>query len=88
MPAAGAMAHMMSHEQYLVDDDPHWMPHVMFYYGNSMTDATLGAGSTNASVIDVSGNDGYTPVLTIAIPVRQWSDGTPALPGAGHQEHP
>lgn len=88
MPAAGAMAYMMSHEQYLVDTDPHWMPHLMFYYGNSMPAATWGAGDTNASVIDVSGNDPYTPVLTIAIPVRQWSDGTPALPGAGHREGP
>jgi hypothetical protein len=86
MPAAGAMAYMMSHEQYLGDTNPHWMPHVMFYYGNSMPIATWGVGDTNASVLDVSGNEPYLPVRTLAIPVRQWSDGTPALPGAGHQE--
>jgi hypothetical protein len=86
MPASGAMAYMMSHEQYLANDDPHWMPHVMFYYGNAMSAAALGAGRSNASVIDVSGSDPYSPVLTIAIPVRQWSDGTPALTGSSHQE--
>jgi hypothetical protein len=86
MPAAGAMAYMMSHEQYLGDADPHWKPHVMFYYGNSMPVATWGVGDSNASVLDVSGNEPYLPVLTIAIPVRQWSDGAPALPATGHQE--
>ena len=87
MPAAGAMAYMMSHEQHLQDAAPeNWMPHVMFYYAASQRAATWGAGDFSAPVIDVSGKDPYSPVLTIAIPVRQWSDGTPALPGATHQE--
>src|SRR5262245_56270042 len=33
MPAAAAMAYMMSPQQYLQDGDPHsWMPHLMFYF--------------------------------------------------------
>lgn len=31
MPAAGAMAYMLSPKQHLSEDDPRWMPHVMFY---------------------------------------------------------
>ncbi len=87
MPAAGAMAYMLSREQYLDDAPPqNWMPHLMFYYDASLGAATVGVGDLNASVLDLSGKDHYSPVLTLGIPVRRWSDGTPALPGAGHQE--
>ncbi len=53
MPAVGAMAYMLSHEQYLVDADPHWMPHVMFYYDKSMPAAAWGVGGvTNTAIAD------------------------------------
>jgi hypothetical protein len=86
MPAAGAMTYMMSHEQYLLDDDPHWMPHLMIYADNSLRDATWGADFAGAPVFDVSGTNAYSPVRVLAIPVRKWSDGTPALPGGGHED--
>ena len=84
MPAVGAMAYMLSHEQYLVDADPHWMPHVMFYYDKSMPAAAWGVGGATNTVIDGSAGDPHSPVLVLLIPVRQWSDDTPAILDAGH----
>ena len=84
MPAVGAMAYMLSHEQYLVDADPHWMPHVMFYYDKSMPAAAWGVGGATNTLIDGSAGDPHSPVLVLLIPVRQWSDDTPAILDAGH----
>ena len=83
-PAPGAMAYMLSHQQHLGDTNPHWMPHLMFYYDGAMPASTWGAGGMSAPVINGSADDPHTPVLTLLVPVRQWSDGTPAMPGAGH----
>jgi hypothetical protein len=83
-PETGAMAYMLSHDQYLLDNDPHWMPHLMFFYDKSLPPATWGAGDQTAAVIDGSTGDPHAPVLTLFIPVRHWSDGTPAFPLAGH----
>jgi hypothetical protein len=84
LPAAGAMAYMTSHDQYLADSDPHWMPHLMFYFDKSISPATFGAGGMTAPVINGSVGDPRSPVLTLLIPIRQWSDGTPAIASAGH----
>lgn len=83
LPAPGAMAYMLSHEQHLVDADPHWLPHLMFYFDKSLPASAWGAGGFTAPVIDGSIGDPHSPVLTLLIPVRQWSEGTPAMPGAG-----
>jgi hypothetical protein len=77
LPSAGAMAYMTSHEQYLADVNPHWMPHLMFYYDKSIKPATFGAGDMTAPVINGSVGDPRSPVLTLLIPISQWSDGTP-----------
>lgn len=79
LPASGAMAYMLSPEQYLADNNPHWMPHVMFYYDRSLPAAAWGAGDMNAPIIDASVGDPHSPIQTIFIPVRQWSNGTPAM---------
>jgi hypothetical protein len=79
LPAAGAMAYMLSHEQYLGDTAPHWMPHVMFYYDRSLPAAAWGAGDMSAPIIDASFGTPHAPVQTLFIPVRQWSNGTPAM---------
>ena len=79
-PAAGAMAYMLSPQQYLQDADPRWMPHLMFYYDRSLPAASWGAGGATPTVIDGSAADPLSPVLTLLIPVPRWSDGTPALP--------
>lgn len=83
LPAPGAMAYMLSHEQHLADVNPHWMPHLMFYYDATVVPSTFGAGGMSAAVINGSAGDPHSPVLTLFIPVPRWSDGTPALPHAG-----
>lgn len=83
LPAPGSMTYMLSHEQILGDSKPHWMPHLMFFYDKSLPAAAYGAGGMSSPVIDGSIGDPNDPVLTLLIPVRQWSDGTPAMLGAG-----
>jgi hypothetical protein len=82
MPAAGAMTYMLSPKQHLSDADPHWMPHLMFYYDRALKGTTFGAGGMTAPIIDASGGDPNSPMQVIYIPVRTWSDGTPAVHAA------
>ena len=84
LPSAGAMAYMLSPEQYLADDNPHWMPHVMFFYDRSLPAAAWGAGDMSAPIIDASVGTPHSPVQTLFIPVRQWSNGTPAMSASNH----
>jgi hypothetical protein len=78
MPGPGAMAYMLSPKQYLADDHPHWMPHMMFYYERASQPASkFGGAGMDAPVIDASQGEPAYPITTILIPVRQWSDGTP-----------
>jgi hypothetical protein len=83
LPAPGAMTYMLSHEQVLADVNPHWMPHLMFFYDKSLPPAGFGAGGMKSPIIDGSIGDANSPVLTLLIPVRQWADGSQAMPGAG-----
>ncbi len=84
LPTAGAMAYMLSPEQYLGDADPHWMPHVMFYYDRSLPAASWGAGGMSAPIIDASAGTPHSPVQTLFIPVRQWANGTSAMSSSSH----
>ena len=79
MPEAGAMAYMLSPQQHLAETNPHWMPHLMFYYDKTAPASAWGAGGFSAPVINGSTDDPSSPVLTLLIPVRQWSDGTTAM---------
>lgn len=80
-PAAGSMIFMLSPEQHLNDGaNPHWMPHVMFFYDKSMAAATMGVDTITNTVIDGSAGDPDAPFLLVFLPVRKWSDGTLALP--------
>ena len=81
-PADGAMAYMLSPKQHLSEDDPHWMPHLMFYYDRALKATTFGAGGMSAPIIDASAGDPNGPVQVIYIPIRTWSDGTPAVHAA------
>jgi hypothetical protein len=80
MPAPGAMSFMLSPHQHLTEADPHWVPHLMFFYDRSMPASVWGVDGTPATTID--GAPG-APILTLLIPVRRWSDGTLALPAGG-----
>jgi len=79
MPAAGAMAYMLSPKQHLSDTDPHWMPHLMFYYDRALSGTTFGAGGMTAPIIDASAGDPNAPLQVIYIPTHTWSDGTPVV---------
>lgn len=73
-PAAGAMVYMLSPAQYLQDSLPHhWMPHLMFFYDNSLPAAAFGAGGRHAAIID--GSDPHPHVQVMLVPVREWSNG-------------
>ena len=78
-PAAGAMAYMLSPQQRLSDADPHWMPHLMFYYDASLKATAFGAGGMDAPIINASAGDPSSPLQVIFIPIRTWSDGTTAM---------
>lgn len=82
MPAAGAMAYMLSPKQRLSDADPHWMPHLMFYFDRSLKATTFGAGGMTAPIIDATAGEPNSPMQVIYIPIRTWSDGTPAVHAA------
>lgn len=77
-PAPGSMVLMLSPQQYIVDANPHWLPHLMFYFDRSMPPSAWGVGSAAAPVIDGTANDPNSPVLVLMVPVRRWSDGTSA----------
>ena len=80
-PEAGSMVFMLSPEQHLSNgNNPHWMPHVMFFFDKSVSGATMGVDSVTNTVIDGSAGDHDAPFLLVFIPVRRWSDGTLALP--------
>jgi hypothetical protein len=76
----GALAYMMSPRQYLGDDNPHWMPHLMFYFGGGRKGPEWGAAALpsgmSAPVID-GGFDELSNTTVVMIPVPKWSDGTP-----------
>lgn len=77
-PAPGAMTYMLSPKQHLSDTDPHWMPHLMFYYDRTLTGNSFGAGDEALPIIDATGDSKDASVQVILIPVRTWSDGTAA----------
>ena len=80
LPSAGAMAFMMSKEQRLADQNPHWRPHLMFFVANT-NNAAWGANFAGSPVM--TGISGSDPITTFLVPVGEWSDGTPydGMPG-------
>lgn len=82
LPGSGAMAFMMSKNQYLSDAGMHhWHPHLMFFIANAK-DASWGANLDGSPVITAP--NGTDPVTTFFVPVGKWSDGSPykAMPMA------
>ncbi|MEO7455931.1 MAG: hypothetical protein ABIY52_06695 [Gemmatimonadaceae bacterium] len=76
-PAAGAMTYMLSKQQYLQDVNPAAAPHLMFYFDKAMPPTMWGADAKMSVVI--ADADPHARILTLFIPVRKWSDGTPAM---------
>ena len=81
-PEIGSMSYMMSKQQYLDDDTPHWHPHLMFYMPGDMDGSVWGANLPKGSAVYGGGTDlpggGRMPWTLFFVPVPIWSDGTPA----------
>jgi hypothetical protein len=54
----------------------------MFYFDRALAAATFGAGGMASPIIDASAGDPNGPMQVIYIPIRTWSDGTPAMRAA------
>lgn len=73
----GAMAYMMSKQQYLNDGVTCWHPHAMFFYSGDMTKAWA-ADDPNSPVM--VGPDPQERVTILFVMADKWSDGTAAPP--------
>jgi hypothetical protein len=79
-PEGGSFSFMLSKQGYLNDEacGP-WSPHVMFFLPHGQASA-WGAGLEGSPVLGAEGSALEPTVLFI--PVRRWSDGSPAQPSA------
>jgi hypothetical protein len=77
-PEAGAFSFMLSKNGYLSDDAAGpWLPHVMFFLPHGQAD-NWGANKEGSPIL---GQDPSAIESTVLfIPVRSWSDGSPAPP--------
>jgi hypothetical protein len=75
-PEPGAVAFMMSKQQYLGDTAAHWHPHLMFFFAHTNT-ADWGADLHGSPVSAAQSNP--EPITTFFVLVPTWSDGTPAV---------
>jgi hypothetical protein len=71
----GAMAYMMSKQQYLGDHDMSWHPHVMFFFAGDAA-KSWAADLPNSPVI--TANDPEERVTILFVMADKWSDGTTA----------
>lgn len=74
-PAPASFAFMLSKEGYLNNVHGPWLPHVMPFIPFGQ-EAAWGARLPGSPILDTVGSP-YQPT-TLYIPVRQWSDGSPA----------
>ncbi len=72
---SGAMCYMMSKDAYLNDQVGNWHPHLMFFVPQADA-ATWGAGLPGSPIL--ADQDPQDRLTVFMIPVRKWSDGTPA----------
>jgi hypothetical protein len=74
VPEAGSLTYMLSKQTYTP-----WLPHLMFFVAPGQT-GVWGAGKAGSPIL---GGDGrpFEPTIFM-VPVRFWSDGTPAPPPA------
>jgi len=71
----GAMAYMLSKQQYLNDGAKNWHPHVMFYVSG---DAQKSSGANLPGSPVIAASDPEERVTILMVWAGQWSDGTPA----------
>jgi hypothetical protein len=71
----GAMAYMLSKQQYLNDGATNWHPHVMFYVSG---DAEKSSGANLPGSPVIAAPDPEERVTILMVWAGQWSDGSPA----------
>ena len=71
----GAMAYMLSKQQYLNDDAKNWHPHVMFYVSG---DAEKSSGANLPGSPVIAAPDPEERVTILMVLASQWSDRSPA----------
>ena len=82
-PEPGAFSFMLSKKGYVSDDaDGPWLPHIMFFLPHGQA-AVWAADEDGSPIIGKDNSAIETTVLFV--PVRSWSDGSPAPPPA--QKH-
>ncbi|WP_353072381.1 hypothetical protein [Tunturiibacter gelidiferens] len=75
---------MMSKPGYAGDSNPHWPPHIMFFYSD--TDSALwGSNLPGSPVVGVS--DPVEHLTSFVIPVQRWSDGAEYREGSVAEHH-
>jgi hypothetical protein len=81
-PEPGAFSFMLSKEGYVSDDaDGPWLPHIMFFLPHGQA-AVWAADEDGSPILGKDGSAIETTVLFV--PVRSWSDGSPAPPAQKH----
>ena len=86
-PESGSFSFMLSKQGYLSDDAAGpWLPHVMFFVPHGQATA-WGAGLEASPILGADGSP-FEPTV-LFIPVRRWSDGSPApSPTTEHPHSP
>jgi hypothetical protein len=85
VPEPGSVSYMLSKQGYLGDEAAGpWLPHVMLYVPHGRA-AAWGAGLEGSPIL-VSEGTSYEPTVLL-IPVRRWSDGSPAPAPASAHHH-
>jgi hypothetical protein len=80
----GAMCYMMSKEGFGGDSAPHWPSHLMFFFSD-IDPAIWGANLPGSPVLGLA--DPSEHLTQFVIPVKQWSDGTPADDNSERHHH-
>jgi hypothetical protein len=83
-PEPGAVSFMLSKQGYLSDAGGPWLPHLMFFVPHGMATA-WGAGLEGSPILASEGRPFELTILLI--PVRRWSDGSPAPAPASEHHH-
>lgn len=85
VPEAGSFSFMLSKRGYLSDAAAGpWLPHVMFFVPPGQA-AAWGAGLEASPIL--GGDGGAFEPTVLFIPVRSWSDGSPAPPPTAWHRH-
>lgn len=84
-PEPGSLSFMLSKQGYLGDESAGpWLPHLMLFVPHGQA-ASWGAGLEGSPVLGGDG-DPFAPSVLL-VPVRRWSDGSPAPPPRAAHDH-